>query len=70
MDFWLPRLPVVCVVLATEAGSVSESNIASEVRVREGKDSKGESPSLGPLTKTGLSYSMVYDLTVDLRREK
>lgn len=55
----MPRLPVGAVVRATDTGSVSESNIDSEVRVREGRDSKGESPSLGSPTTTGLSYSMV-----------
>ena len=66
----MPRLPFEVVSSATETGSVFESNIESEVRVRDGSvrggESKGESPSLGLLTTTGLPYSIVQDFTVGL----
>ena len=63
----MPRPPGEVVALVTDTGRVSESKIEPEFRVRGGRNSKGESPSLGSLTMEGLSYSIVYDFTVTLR---
>ena len=60
----MPHLPLEVVAWVTEEiGRVSESNTESDVPFRDGRvqggDSKGESPSLGSLITTGLSYSIV-----------
>ena len=64
-DVRLPCLPVGVILWTAERGRVSESNTDSGVRVRRGRASNGESS--GSVASTGLSYSMVYDFTVDLR---